>query len=114
MCGGPLYTVAEIERALELKALGLTWAQVAGRMGRSEKSLVVTACRYRLGKWQASGKALDWQERRTRIIARAERGERLGALARAEGVTVHYASYVLTNAGIDGEMRRLYRAEARA
>lgn len=38
---GPFYTKAELCKAEKLKAIGLTWAQIGERFGRSVESLAM-------------------------------------------------------------------------
>lgn len=107
------FTVAEIERALELKAAGLEWYEVAGRIDPEivVASLITTISNYKRGKWRPT-------RRRTRGLradlehAVAELGVTDRAtLCRFFKVTEDVLDYNLKQIGLDGEARRDIRRE---
>ncbi len=106
---GPFYTKAELCRAEELKALGLTWPEVAERLRRPAKGLAETMRTERLGT-RATGKLAAARERNARVIAAAEAGESVSVIALREGISPAHVRIVLLRDGLDAEMRAEIRA----
>lgn len=102
--GIPL-TRQDYEKAERLKAQGLTWPQVAERMGgRSWTSLTAMVSEIRKGKWRF---ARHQQRTMTEAMAAlAESGWTPTEIATAFGLSVATVSARLINAGCDAEVRR--------
>jgi hypothetical protein len=106
---GREYTEAEILHALELRKLGLKWWQIAKRLGRGEESLCSSITRYKQGL-MFSPKTAAVRARNYRMIAAAERGERVSVIAQREGVSMALVCTTLAGYGLDSEMRAAIRA----
>lgn len=107
---GRFYTEAELCRALDLKARGLTWVQIAERLGRSYRSLTATICYYRKGQWNSERTRLV-RERNARMIEAAETGESISVIAKREGLSLQLVCTTLYNYGLDAEVRTEIRRE---
>ena len=91
------------DHVFHLKAQGLTWAQVALRMGLKKNSLEVMVSRYRRGLITCVCDAND--ETRSTIESLFEAGHSIAEIARAMGVTRSAIANRLDGMGLDAEMR---------
>lgn len=107
------FTVSEVERAAELRAMGLEWHEVAARIDPEivVTSLITTMSNYRRGLWRPT-------RRRTRGLradlehAVAELGVTdRRTLCKFFKVTEDVLDYNLKQIGLDGEARRDIRLE---
>lgn len=114
MAGGLLYTEAELLRAIELREGGRRpWADVAAAMGRPPRSLSHAVWRYRTGV--TKGVAEQHAIRRARIVRLYETTDLTPSeIGRAIGMLDVVVNQILTNAGLDCEMRRELRREQAA
>ena len=104
---GPGYTLEELMRAATLRTLGLTWREVAERLGRDPKSLEVVSWRWRHGKLAKN----RWSKttRVEEMIRLTEAGVKPGVIAKRFGMSVQNVCMTLSRRGYDGEVRQLYR-----
>jgi hypothetical protein len=106
---GEPWTPEEVEKVKQLRSEGVTWADVAARIGRAKEAT-------RKGPWYVRRRAEPFSlakaaARRAEMIERVEAGERVCDAARAAGVKKGTAYRALHRAGLDAEVRRMYAAE---
>ncbi|GJE44833.1 helix-turn-helix domain-containing protein [Methylobacterium soli] len=94
----------DIELAIRLRSEGVTWADIAARLGRTRSSIEATVCRYRKGLWAPQREAL--QQRDAEMERLAEAGAPLRAICAAAGLKTDAARRRLRNLGLDHEVRR--------
>ncbi|MEN3238580.1 hypothetical protein PUR29_34640 [Methylobacterium ajmalii] len=100
---GQLYTPEELARAVELKAQGMRWKEVAEVLGRPLESLKVTVSRYRRGF--AATTRLRWREERAFIEREALAGKSPYQIAAENGWKAASVANRMHRMGFDLEVR---------
>lgn len=111
-CGrsGERYSREEFERAIHLHdRVGLSWAAVAYRLGRSENTLLVMVGRYRAGKIKFAPD--QWKRDTEEIAEQVFSGMSIRAVARQRGVHAAAIHQRLGRSGIDREVIEEERAQ---
>ena len=98
------WTAQEVDTAQRLKAMGLTWGQVAERLGRTRNGVTAYMSYLRSGAIRHPGRRPEW-DRRREWIALAEQGWTTGEIGRAYGISSAHVCARLSAHGYDREVR---------
>ncbi len=108
---GAMYTNAELDRAIALRAQGLRWREIAESLQRPENSLKSQVCRYQKGI-RTKGVREKSARLNDRLAELAEKGVPPVVMARQEGLTYHSCYMRLRNLGFDAQLIAEYRSAA--
>lgn len=97
-----------LERAIALKATGLTWNCVAERVGRDPHVLQIVLCQYRRGQWNFRSEETSARNDEIERLF-CQEGMRLIDIARRFSLTLGGVAHILTRRGIDAEARSAMR-----
>lgn len=105
-----VFTTVLLQKAIELKAKGLGWRDVAERLGVKQNSLEVEASKYKRGLITADSEKR--YETNLKIIADVEAGVDIPEISEKYGIPRSIINDRLYHMGYDAEVRREYMRAA--